>query len=197
MRALEELRILSALTAMQMAQGAQFRNVLAHTYGDSINQDVVYNTLQDLERYQQFLVEIRDYLDSIGVLDNWYPRCRERWTSLSGGFRACRFGLTLVEYSDQKNPGGTTFTVVGVPIYSRHPLMKILADRAKTTLRCSKPIIAKRQAMSTHDPTSLGRCPQSTGPISTADVLIEYETATEDPTTFEECRNCQAAVRPY
>lgn len=69
MRALEELDILSASTATQMAQGARFRNVLAHTYGDNIDQDVVYNALQDLERYQQFLVEIRDCLESIGALD--------------------------------------------------------------------------------------------------------------------------------
>lgn len=69
MRALEELDILSASTARQMAQGARFRNVLAHTYGDSIDQDVVYNALRDLERYRQFLVEVRDHLESIGALD--------------------------------------------------------------------------------------------------------------------------------
>lgn len=69
MRALEELEILSESTAEEMAQGARFRNVLAHTYGDIIDHDVVYNALQDLERYRQFVLEIRDYLESIGVLD--------------------------------------------------------------------------------------------------------------------------------
>lgn len=69
MRALEALGILSASTADEMVQGARFRNVLAHTYGDIIEHDVVYNALQDLERYRQFIVEIRDYLESIGALD--------------------------------------------------------------------------------------------------------------------------------
>lgn len=69
MRALGEIGILSPATAGQMAQGARFRNVLAHTYGRIIDHDVVYNALQDLERYRTFVVEIREYLDSIGALD--------------------------------------------------------------------------------------------------------------------------------
>lgn len=69
MRTLEELGILSASTAEEMAQGARFRNVLAHTYGDIIDHDAVYNALQDLERYRQFVVEVRDYLESIGAFD--------------------------------------------------------------------------------------------------------------------------------
>lgn len=69
MRALEKLDILSVSTADAMAQGARFRNVLAHTYGDIIEHDVVYNALQDLERYRQFVIEIRDYLESIKALD--------------------------------------------------------------------------------------------------------------------------------
>lgn len=69
MQALEELGILSTSTASEMAQGARFRNVLAHTYGDIIEHDVVYNALQDLDRYRQFLVEVRDYLESAGALD--------------------------------------------------------------------------------------------------------------------------------
>jgi len=36
MRALETLGILSASTAEEMAQAAQFRNILAHTYGSII-----------------------------------------------------------------------------------------------------------------------------------------------------------------
>ncbi|SFT08509.1 type VII toxin-antitoxin system HepT family RNase toxin [Halostagnicola kamekurae] len=69
MQALEELEILSASTADAMAQGTRFRNVLAHTYGEIIEHDVVYNALQDLERYRQFVIEIRGYLESIGALD--------------------------------------------------------------------------------------------------------------------------------
>ncbi|WP_458206708.1 type VII toxin-antitoxin system HepT family RNase toxin [Haladaptatus sp. NG-SE-30] len=68
MRALGEISILSSSTAEQMAQGARFRNVLSHTYGHIIDHDVVYNTLQDLERYRTFVIEIRDHLDSIGAL---------------------------------------------------------------------------------------------------------------------------------
>lgn len=70
MRALGEIGVLSPTLAEEMAQGARFRNVLSHTYGNIINHDVVYNALQDLERYRTFVKEVRDYLDSIGALDN-------------------------------------------------------------------------------------------------------------------------------
>lgn len=70
MRALAEVGVLSTETAEQMAQAARFRNVLSHTYGRIIDHDLVYNALQDLERYRTFVVEVRDYLDSIGVLDS-------------------------------------------------------------------------------------------------------------------------------
>lgn len=69
MRALEELGVLSTPTAEAMAQAARFRNVLAHTYGTIIDHDMVYNALQDLERYQRFVLEVRDHLDAIGALD--------------------------------------------------------------------------------------------------------------------------------
>lgn len=69
MRALEGLSILSASTATEMAQRARFRNVLAHTYGEIIEHDVVYNALQDLERYRKFLIEVRDHLESVGALE--------------------------------------------------------------------------------------------------------------------------------
>lgn len=69
MRALRELGILSGSMADEMAQAAQFRNVLAHTYGNIIDHDVVYNALQDLERYRQFVLEVRDYLESTGALE--------------------------------------------------------------------------------------------------------------------------------
>ncbi|KZN24678.1 hypothetical protein A4G99_10055 [Haladaptatus sp. R4] len=70
MRSLGEISVLSSSTAEQMAQGARFRNVLSHTYGRIIDHDTVYNALQDLERYRSFVIEVRDYLDSIGALNN-------------------------------------------------------------------------------------------------------------------------------
>ncbi|WP_135305415.1 type VII toxin-antitoxin system HepT family RNase toxin [Haloarcula amylovorans] len=70
MRTLGEMDVLSGPLAEEMAQGARFRNVLSHTYGSIINHDVVYNALQDLERYRAFVQAVRDYLDSIGALDD-------------------------------------------------------------------------------------------------------------------------------
>jgi len=51
-----------------MAQAAMFRNVLVHEYGDVLDQDIVYEALQDLGRYRDFLHELRDYLDEIGAI---------------------------------------------------------------------------------------------------------------------------------
>lgn len=68
MRTLGELGVLPPALAEEMAQAARFRNVLSHTYGNIIEHDVVYNALQDLERYRRFVQAIRDYLDSIGAL---------------------------------------------------------------------------------------------------------------------------------
>lgn len=70
MRALGEIGVLSEETSTAMAQAARFRNVLAHTYGDVINQDVVYDALQDLKRYRQFAREIRVYLDSTDAFED-------------------------------------------------------------------------------------------------------------------------------
>ena len=70
MRALDEIGVLSSTLAEEMAQGARFRNVLSHTYGRIIDNDVVYNALQDLERYRLFVQAVRDHLDTIGALDD-------------------------------------------------------------------------------------------------------------------------------
>lgn len=70
MRTLGEMGVLSGALAEEMVQGAQFRNVLSHTYGNIIDHDVVYNALQDLERYRAFVQAVREYLDSIGALDD-------------------------------------------------------------------------------------------------------------------------------
>ena len=53
-----------------MIATARFRNVLAHTYGDAIDDNVVYDALDNLERYRSFLVAVRQYLDSIGALED-------------------------------------------------------------------------------------------------------------------------------
>ena len=70
MRTLGHMGVLSGSLAEEMAQGARFRNVLSHTYGNIIDHDVVYNALQDLERYRAFVQAVREYLDSIGALDD-------------------------------------------------------------------------------------------------------------------------------
>jgi uncharacterized protein YutE (UPF0331/DUF86 family) len=51
-----------------MARAAQFRNVLAHEYGDVIDDEIVYEALHNLDRYRAFLHEVRDYLASVGAL---------------------------------------------------------------------------------------------------------------------------------
>lgn len=70
MRTLGEIDVISAELATEMEDAARFRNVLAHTYGESINHDIVFSALQDLERYRQFVVAVREYLDAIDALDD-------------------------------------------------------------------------------------------------------------------------------
>jgi uncharacterized protein YutE (UPF0331/DUF86 family) len=69
MRVLADAGVVRDDTAAEMANAARFRNVLAHTYGDVIDHDVVYDALHDLERYRAFVHEIRSYLESIDALD--------------------------------------------------------------------------------------------------------------------------------
>lgn len=68
MRRLHETGVLTEETAESMAEAALFRNVLAHEYGDVLDEDIVYSALQDLRRYRDFLVEVREYLDEVGAL---------------------------------------------------------------------------------------------------------------------------------
>ena len=68
MVALDNLGIFDRVTTAEMVQAARFRNVLAHTYGDAIDHDDVYAALQDLDRYRDFLHDVRTYLDEAGVL---------------------------------------------------------------------------------------------------------------------------------
>lgn len=67
MRRLGTLGIVPHDVAEEMAVAARFRNVLAHTYGDAIDHDVVFDALGDLDRYRAFLVAVRDHLESSGA----------------------------------------------------------------------------------------------------------------------------------
>lgn len=69
MMALGEVGILDETTTQKMAEAARFRNVLAHTYGDAVDHEAVYDALGDLERYRDFLIAVRTYLSAIGALE--------------------------------------------------------------------------------------------------------------------------------
>lgn len=60
---LEATGILDRTTTAEMVQAARFRNVLAHTYGNAIDHDDVYAALQNLDRYRDFLHDVRAYLE--------------------------------------------------------------------------------------------------------------------------------------
>ena len=47
MRTLGEIAVISEDFAIEMEDAARFRNVLAHTDGESINHDIVFSALQD------------------------------------------------------------------------------------------------------------------------------------------------------
>ncbi len=66
---LDNAGILDQTTTTALVQAARFRNVLAHTYGDAIDHDDVYDALQDLERYRDFLVDVKQYLQQEGVFE--------------------------------------------------------------------------------------------------------------------------------
>jgi len=65
-RVLAEEEIITESLSERLQAAIGFRDVLAHTYGPIVNDDIVYDALQnDLDRYVDFVVAIRDYLDSI------------------------------------------------------------------------------------------------------------------------------------
>lgn len=68
MRALVGSGVLSAELGERMAATAGFRNVLAHQYGTSIDDELVYESLQDLARFHEYLTAIREYLSSQNAL---------------------------------------------------------------------------------------------------------------------------------
>ena len=63
-RVLEEREVLSEQTANRMRKAAGFRNVLAHNYGDDVDDAIVYRHLQtELEWIVTFLREVKATLE--------------------------------------------------------------------------------------------------------------------------------------
>ncbi|MXR50445.1 DUF86 domain-containing protein [Halovenus sp. WSH3] len=61
---LEQQDVLSSDTSDRMRKAAGFRNILVHRYGDTIENETVYEHLQtELEWLIRYLREIRDLLD--------------------------------------------------------------------------------------------------------------------------------------
>lgn len=69
-RTLGDIGVLRPDQTDAMVQAARFRNVLPHTYGTDIDHDLVYDALQDLTRYREFLSAVEQYLDQTGVFDD-------------------------------------------------------------------------------------------------------------------------------
>lgn len=67
-RQLGRLDVITDATADDMARAAGLRNVLAHRYGHVIDDGQVYEALQDLTRYRDFLHEVREFLAERGAL---------------------------------------------------------------------------------------------------------------------------------
>jgi uncharacterized protein YutE (UPF0331/DUF86 family) len=62
--ALAEEGIIDQALAERLRAAVGFRDVLAHTYGPVVNDDIVYDALQnDLERYVDFVKAVDGYLN--------------------------------------------------------------------------------------------------------------------------------------
>lgn len=62
-RELGNRNILDTDTSRQMAQAAGFRNILSHRYGDNINDEDVYNFLQqNLPLFHSYLEQVQEDL---------------------------------------------------------------------------------------------------------------------------------------
>jgi uncharacterized protein YutE (UPF0331/DUF86 family) len=68
MRELAGVGVLAEETADTMAEACGLRNVLAHEYGSVVDDGMVYDALQDLTRYRDFLVEVREFLADDGAI---------------------------------------------------------------------------------------------------------------------------------
>lgn len=64
MRALVDNGVLSAELGERMAATAGFRNVLAHQYGTTIDDGLVYESLQNFGRFYEYLTAVREYLST-------------------------------------------------------------------------------------------------------------------------------------
>lgn len=60
--------VISEGLAAAMAEACGLRNVLAHEYDVAIDDRIVYESLQDLERYRDFLAEVREFLVEDGAI---------------------------------------------------------------------------------------------------------------------------------
>lgn len=61
--AIEELGVVEPELADRLRRAVAFRDVLAHTYGPIVNDDLVYNALQNsLDRYVEFVEAVDTYL---------------------------------------------------------------------------------------------------------------------------------------
>lgn len=64
--ALESEGVIDDRLATQLEEAVGFRDVLAHTYGPIVNDDIVYNALQnDLDRYVRFVEAVDEYLQEV------------------------------------------------------------------------------------------------------------------------------------
>lgn len=63
-RSLGQYGLLTDELADRMAEAAGFRNVLAHRYGNQVDDEDVFNVLQhELPLFREFLEEVRPALD--------------------------------------------------------------------------------------------------------------------------------------
>lgn len=60
---IEALSVVDADLADRLREGVAFRDVLAHTYGAIVNDELVYDAVQNgLDRYVQFVASVDEYL---------------------------------------------------------------------------------------------------------------------------------------
>lgn len=63
--ALDKEGIISSDLAQRLRGAVGFRDVLAHTYGPIINDDLVYDALQEnLDQFVEFVTAIESYMDA-------------------------------------------------------------------------------------------------------------------------------------
>lgn len=62
-RELESLDVVDGNLADRLTEAVAFRDVLAHSYGPIINDDIVYDAMQhSLDRYVDFVAAVNEYL---------------------------------------------------------------------------------------------------------------------------------------